>query len=354
MNKDLWEEICYILTETIPSNVSEQIYENKVIRVFEKLGWSQYKKELSVRESMQIGSANRIYPDIIIRNEQAEPVCVIEIKKPGENLNFSGYIDQLSSYMRMLRTHVGILIGDKIKVYTELPDTRANEIFLIEEIPLRSESAKGLKFVESFKKNGNTEEKIESFIKNGLKKHEEKKKRRELENRFSQPEFCDEIKELIKEKFNEFYDPDLVERVLDKYDIKITSPQSQPNGKDYFRKPIPDSYKSTTSVVTDKRTKDGMKIGAYVQKTFRELFANNKLNSNDIHNLLNPEYSKRVLNAGFPVLRNFSQGREDHTGRPRYYREIYGGKYYLSAQWNQFHWDQFESWLKDIKRRGLP
>lgn len=44
MDKDLWEEICFILTETIPSNVSEQIYENKVIRVFEKLGWSQYKK----------------------------------------------------------------------------------------------------------------------------------------------------------------------------------------------------------------------------------------------------------------------------------------------------------------------
>ena len=29
-------------------------------------------------------------------------------------------------------------------------------------------------------------------------------------------------------------------------------------------------------------------------------------------------------------------------------------KYYLSAQWHQFHWDPFESWLKEINRRGLP
>lgn len=354
MNKDLWEEICFILTETIPSNVSEQIYENKVIRVFEKLGWSQYRKELSVRESMQIGSANRIFPDIIIRNENAEPVCVIEIKKPSADLNFSGHVHQLSSYMRMLRTHVGILIGDRIKVYTEKPNTRANEILLVEEIPLSCESDKGLKFVESFQKNGSTEEMIDAYIHNGLKKYKEKQKRKELEKRINDPDFNDEIREIVKDKLNEYYELDLVEQVLNEYEFEVVSKKYKSNGHNQFASSISSSKIFTSKKSDDKPTKNGMKIGAYVQSTFQDLFAKNKLTSNDIHSLLDPDYSKRVLNAGFPVLRNVSQGREDHTGRPRYYKDVYGGKYYLSAQWHQFHWEQFESWLKEINRRGLP
>ena len=114
------------------------------------------------------------------------------------------------------------------------------------------------------------------------------------------------------------------------------------------------SFNSTPQVVTDKPTKNGMKIGAYVQHAFIELFGENKLNSNDIHNLLDPDYSKRVFNAGIPVLRNKSQGRADHTGRNRYYKNLYGDKYYLSAQWHQFHWEQFEAWKKEINMRGLP
>lgn len=354
MAKDLWEEICFILTETIPSNVSEQIYENKVIRVFEKLGWSQYKKELSVRESIQFGAANRMCPDIIIRNERSEVVCVVEIKKPSEDLNFSGHINQLSSYMRMLRSHVGILIGDRIKVFTEKPETRANEIHLIEEIPLRSYSEKGVEFVEAFRKSDDVDHSVRPYITNGLKKFKEKKKLKELENRINQPGFSDEIFEIVKSKLNEYYEPELVDKVLENYDFEVISNGSQLNGHEVIGSNFSNSIPSYSRVVTDKRTKDGLKIGAYVQKTFRELFAKNRLNSNEIHALLSPDYSKRALNSGFPVLRNISQGRDDHNGRPRYYKDIYGGKYYLSAQWNVSHWDLFENWLKEINRKGLP
>ena len=353
MDKDLWEEICFILTETIPSNVSEQIYENKVIRVFEKLGWSQYKNELSVRESIQFGAANRMCPDIIIRNEKSEPVCVIEIKKPTEDLNFSGHVNQLSSYMRMLRMPVGILIGDRFKVFTEKPGSRANEIHLVEEILLKKSSEKGLLFVESFKKSENTNNSIESYVQNGLKKYNEEQKVNEIENRISLGGFNDEILELVKEKLSEFYDSDLVDRVLENYDFEIKSKKqiSYDIGKPTSISLNPSRL--NYNQVTSKRTKDGLKIGAYVQKTFRELFTKNKLNSNDIQGLLSPDYSKRVLNAGYPVLRKKSQGRTDHTGRDRYYRDIYGGDYYLSAQWNESHWDLFETWLKEVNRHGF-
>lgn len=351
MDKDLWEEICFILTETIPSNVSEQVYENKVIRVFEKLGWSQYKNELSVRESIQFGAANRMCPDIIIRNEKAEAVCVIEIKKPSEDLNFSGHVNQLSSYMRMLRTPVGILIGDRFKVFTEKPESRANEIHLVEEIPLSRSSEKGVKFVESFKKTENTNSSIESYLQNGLKKHIKEQKLKEIENIISQPDFSDEILELAKEKLSEFYDSDLIDRVLEGYDFELKS-KTKHESETYTSNKLK-IQRINSNGLDSKRTKDGLKIGEYVQKTFRALFAQGKLNSNEIQNLLKPDYSKRVLNAGYPVLRIKSQGRADHNGRNRYYKEIFDEKFFLSAQWNVSHWDLFEKWLKEINQRGL-
>ncbi|MFD0976829.1 type I restriction enzyme HsdR N-terminal domain-containing protein [Salinimicrobium gaetbulicola] len=354
MEKDLWEEICFILTETIPSNVSEQIYENKVIRVFEKLGWSQYKKELSVRESIQFGAANRMCPDIIIRNGKSEPVFVVEIKKPTADLNFSGHKNQLASYMRMLRTPVGILVGDKFKVFTEMPNSRENEIFLIEEIPLKKTTEKGAAFVQSFKKSENIYNSIESYVQSGLKKYNEKRKVKEIENRLNQGNFSDEIFELVKDRLIEFYDPNLVEKVLMDYEFEVRSKKAAFHDIESSHSLAITTSQVRSSDSNAKRTKDGLKIGEYVQKTFRELFANNKLNSNDIQALLSPDYSKRVLNAGYPVLRNTSQGRADHKGYNRYYKEVFGGKYYLSAQWNVSHWESFENWLKEIYRRGLP
>ncbi|WP_037318641.1 type I restriction enzyme HsdR N-terminal domain-containing protein [Salegentibacter sp. Hel_I_6] len=351
MDKDLWEEICFILTETIPSNVSEQVYENKVIRIFEKLGWSQYKKELSVRESIQFGAANRMCPDIIIRNEKSEAVCVVEIKKPSEDLNFSGHVNQLSSYMRMLRVPVGILIGDRFKVFTEKPRSRANEIHLIEEIPLKKSSDKGVKFVESFKKSESTNNFIETYIKDGLTKYNEKQKVKEIENRISLRGFNDEIFELVREKLTEVYDSDLVDSVLENYELQIKSKNQISYDNEKLSSIVLKRSQFNYNELNSKRTKDGLKIGAYVQKTFRELFTNNKLNSNDIHALLSPDYSKRVLNSGYPVLRKKSQGRADHTGRNRYYKDIYGEEYFLSAQWNESHWDLFEIWLKEVNRR---
>ncbi|UJH92709.1 type I restriction enzyme HsdR N-terminal domain-containing protein [Antarcticibacterium sp. 1MA-6-2] len=354
MDKDLWEEICFILTETIPSNVSEQIYENKVIRVFEKLGWSHYKKELTVRESIQFGAANRMCPDIIIRNSNAEPVCVIEIKKPTADLNFSGHRSQLASYMRMLRTPVGILVGDKFKVYTEMPESLVNEIYLVEEVPLRKSSEKGEDFVRTFKKSENIRESVNSYIQKGLNKLEKEQKKKAIETRINDPDFKDEISDWVREKLSEFYDPGVVAKILDDYEFEINSKGSSFQDFESSYSSVIHTSRNRADNLDSKRTKDGLKIGEYVQKNFREVFAENKLNSNDIQALQSPDYSKRVFNAGYPVLRNITQGRADHKGYNRYYKDVYGGKYYLSAQWNVSHWDAFEAWLKEIKRRGLP
>ena len=111
-----WNEICFVLSKSLPANISEQLFEQKVIQALEKMGWSQYKGELAVRESIQIGSVNRINPDITIRSENGENEIVVEIKKPSEDLGAERFRNQLFSYMRMTRVNLGILIGSKIQI----------------------------------------------------------------------------------------------------------------------------------------------------------------------------------------------------------------------------------------------
>lgn len=135
---------------------------------------------MSVRESVQFGAGRRLCPDIVLRTEKSEPVSIIEIKKPTKDLNFSGHINQLSSYMRMLRMPVGILLGDKIKVFTEKPNSTTTEILLVEEISLDKSSEKGIRFIEFFKKSEDTNSLIEKYVQTGLKKHLEKQKSRTL------------------------------------------------------------------------------------------------------------------------------------------------------------------------------
>lgn len=155
-------------------------------------------------------------------------------------------------------------------------------------------------------------------------------------NNGNYPGFSDEVSEMVREKLCAYYDPDLVARALKDYDFEVKAKTNVY----YSATHSSGKLKIPRSNFNDsKRTKEGLKIGEYVQKSFSELFAQNKLNSNDIQNLLNPDYSKRVLNAGYPVLRNLSQGRADHKGYNRYYKKIFGGKYFLSAQWNVMHWE---------------
>ena len=113
--KDIWQEICFILSEGKNPSIPETIYEQKVLRVLEKLGWSQFKEEIKIRPKLAIGRQNYIEPDIVIYGQNKEPVIVFEIKRPAEIM--SNFYNQLKSYMRQLKSDIGVLIGNEINVY---------------------------------------------------------------------------------------------------------------------------------------------------------------------------------------------------------------------------------------------
>jgi hypothetical protein len=105
---------------------------------------------------------------------------------------------------------------------------------------------------------------------------------------------------------------------------------------------------------SEKRTVDGMKIGQYVQNTFRKLFENNLLSNSDIENLQNKEYSKKIFNQNFEVLRSKGRILTDNLEYPRYYRkELFGENYYLTSEWYEYHWDCFLNWIRKYNKNKL-
>jgi len=108
--------------------------------------------------------------------------------------------------------------------------------------------------------------------------------------------------------------------------------------------------KSTT--VTDKTTVDGMKIGQFVQYNMRKLFEQNVVTKDEINNLQNKEYSKKIFDQNYEILRSSDKDITGLDGRPRYYaNEKFFGNYYLNSQWVERHWKFFINWLDKMKNK---
>ena len=102
----------------------------------------------------------------------------------------------------------------------------------------------------------------------------------------------------------------------------------------------------------EKQEVDGMKIGQFVQYHIRKAYEQGLISLSEIQNLQNPDYSKRVFNQNYEILRNKSRGIQDAIGHNRYYaKELFCGNYYLNSQWVERHWEPFKKWLEQIKRQ---
>ncbi|MEH6770041.1 hypothetical protein [Maribacter arcticus] len=351
MNHSHWSAFKFILSENINSNINEQLFENKVIQAFGELGWKEYLGNIEVRPTLHIGSVNRIEPDLLFKSDDSKNLFVIEVKRPGIDLNLDNQ-KQLFSYMRQLRLDYGILIGKEIQVFYDGNLHKSDTPLMIEKIQFLRNHEKGEMFVELFSKSSFN---FESLDKLTLKKLDQIKKRKhslKLKRFILSQEFKVEIITILKENLISDYDSETLEKVFEELDIEI-------NDKTLNSIPVisPKSYisqKTATNTYTnangDKRRKDGLKIGQYVQSTFRRFNDKNLLSSQEIANLLREDYSKQVFGSSYKILRQTAEGTKDSLGNNRYYtREIFVGKYYLTAQWNEKHWDAFLRWEKRME-----
>lgn len=219
MNKDKWNEICFLLSLNHPTDISESEFGQNVIQALRILDWREYKGEIEKEPSFQFGAANKLRPDFIIKSDD-QRLFVIEIKIPSIPLN-STFQRQLFTYMRQLKLEYGILIGQVIQIFYDGNLIDQEDPILLETIPFTADSEKGQIFVELFSKESYSTELLESFTLNSLKKINRKEDHKKLTEKILSDSYQKKMEELIKQDFLNEYDGELIDAVLEELKIEI-------------------------------------------------------------------------------------------------------------------------------------
>lgn len=227
MNNEKWNEICFLLSENIRTDISESDFEQNVVQALRVLDWKEYSGDIEIRPSFQVGAANRITPDFVIKNSDNRKLFVIEIKQPNIPLN-SRFQQQLFSYMRQLKLEYGILIGQGIQIFYDGDLAKQEDPILLETIKFTKDNEKGLKFVEIFAKENFNQESLRNFTLNGLKKLNRREEHKELTKKLLDENYQEKISELIKQDFLDEYDGELIESVLENLRVEIRTKNALP------------------------------------------------------------------------------------------------------------------------------
>lgn len=220
MKNDKWNEICFLLSESIKSDTSENSFEINVIQALRVLDWKQFSGDFEIRPSYQIGAANRITPDFVIKSADNYKLFVIEIKQPNIPLT-STFQQQLFSYMRQLKLEYGVLIGQGIQIFYDGNLAEQEDPVLLETIRFEKNSEKGENFVQLFSKENFNKESLKEFTLNAIKKINRKEEFKKLKNKILNDNFKDKLNELIKQDFINEYDGELINSVLAELRIEI-------------------------------------------------------------------------------------------------------------------------------------
>lgn len=173
-------------------------------------GYSQFGGEIDSQRQMPIGSRERTIPDIIIRDSvNNRDLFVVELKQ--HNLPFQKkYMEQLFSYMRLLRLSIGVLVCDEIYLYY----LDNNDVQKVIAIPFEYDENDGKYFVELLSKGSFDQQKVCDFI---TKHHEFNEHVKAIEQDLSQLN----IKKLIEKHYQNQYTKDEIDTVLSKIQIDI-------------------------------------------------------------------------------------------------------------------------------------
>ena len=123
-------------------------------------GYSKFNKEVDDQRSIQIGSTQRVIPDIIIRsNQEQHDLFVVELKRYSKMEGHS----QLFSYLKLLNLNIGVLVCSKLYIYDyDIVNNNDEQAFI--EIAFEKDNPDGIKFMELFSKGSFDKENIKQFI----------------------------------------------------------------------------------------------------------------------------------------------------------------------------------------------
>lgn len=349
-----WNEINFILAEKAKSDTSEAVFEKHVIEALRIMGWSEFLGNLNVRPSFNIGAANRICPDVVVKSGEKN-LFIIEIKQPGIPLTHR-HTEQLKSYLRFLKLEIGIIIGEKIQVVYDGLLTENDNILIVEEIEFKRNNSKGLDFVELFSKSGFDSSKIDNLVKNKIVEKQDLKKIKKLKEEILSEDYIKELKALIKKDFQEVFEDRIINKALSQITITIND-KVLPQIRKEIETKTDNNISHTKTDHQNGTSKRDIPIGLYVRSTFKEIV--NNIDRTELYNLQKKDYSINTFHLRFPFLLKV---KSSDIGKPdRYWKNpvtILGESYYMCSEWYESPQNNdrpyYERWLSRIKNLKGP
>lgn len=269
--------------------------EEKIQKVWETLfselfGYSFLDNEIESHRKIQLGSTERLIPDIIIKNNGAD-LFMVELKREDLSVDESRK-KQLYSYLKQEHNDLGILVCNQIclvKYDYSIPD----EEQLCCYIDFKKDNPLGIKFIEVFEKRNFSKENAKKFI------SESNKATEKLEN-IKQQLTVDLLKKLIIDYFSKEENEELIKLILEDYSISISRKEkrvlSQSTMEHKQGTAIPNNPYSAGVAKTDKEKllRDIRSVG---METFIKYF--------EYYN--NPQYETADIKALFRKYENFNE-----------------------------------------------
>ncbi|WP_165069528.1 hypothetical protein [Desulfovibrio sp. ZJ200] len=208
MNSEKWNDLVDIFEQNKFS--SEQQLQNIWETIFsEYFGYSRLKGDIDSKRTIQIGSTERIIPDIILKDNNSD-LFIVELKK--SQLHCGN--EQLISYLKLLKVNVGILICDCIYVYSfDYTKNDAEQDFI--KIDFIKNNKDGELFITMFSKTNFTEENIKQFINSKIQtKQNVLNIKKEINN--------DLLFNLLEKYFSNKYSTEEIKKAIETIEIIVT------------------------------------------------------------------------------------------------------------------------------------
>jgi hypothetical protein len=222
---DIWNDLCFRIKNK-NRNAPERDFQIIAETLFEKLGWLQYKGEIITQKAIPVGSSNSIKPDIVIENN-GQRLFVVELKKTNMTMSERN-AGQLFSYMRLLKLNFGILLGETLQIYYELPNDNKPPI-KINEISFDADSNDGIDFIKLLSKNEYSKENFEKYCIKKIEIMDKDKEAQKYLNILCSQHGTGIMIDLLRNRLSNEFPEEIIESIINGININITRKNSPIN-----------------------------------------------------------------------------------------------------------------------------
>lgn len=233
-----WNYFVYDLCEAKKRDVEEEGFHALIETQLQHLGWAKYKEEICHKPCIHLGNNNSIVPDIIVKRD-GEDEFVVEVKRPSHKQSKKD-VDQLLSYMRILKLSVGIYIGNHIEIFYDKPSSK--EAVSVMKVPLEINSKLGAKFVERFDKENFSQESIVDFCEERIQEIQRQNSLNEIKESLisdAQTQIAESLRPYLMEKYGSSFSEEEIKGMLATMRFTASTDGNQPETKVLVPKPQP-------------------------------------------------------------------------------------------------------------------